>query len=316
MKATKRSYKLYAAWEYEKEEEDLNASSEEGWQLVKGGSFSSTFRKDGSIHYVYQLDYTPHIKDPIRYKEMFAEQGWEYINSTFNGWHYFRKTYEEGINREDYKIYTDKESLYKMQNRWVNLAKVLFFVYLIFTGVYVAGFIHSKEPMLLIQTIIFTLLTATFGLGIRSIRLRQKGLKNNINMPIQIILPLAVALLIGYVGLWVYQYTAHHNTIYHTHFTYTYMPNDNLPSTSDSIVIEKADDYKLDLDINAGHGQIQVIIQDSNEKKVFETSADVCRINNHKITLDEGRYNVYFNYLIDSYNEDSSKISVNLKLKK
>ena len=86
-----RSYKMYPVWEYEEEERDLNEASKKGIQLVKGGCFHSVFKKDDSVNYYYQLDYNLGIKDVERYRESFEEQGWEYINSTFNGWHYFRK---------------------------------------------------------------------------------------------------------------------------------------------------------------------------------------------------------------------------------
>ena len=38
------SYKWYAVWEYEKEEEDLNEASKKGLQLTKGGCFHRVFQ--------------------------------------------------------------------------------------------------------------------------------------------------------------------------------------------------------------------------------------------------------------------------------
>ena len=67
------------------EVEDLNKMSDEGWQLVRGGCFQSKFVKNPDIRYRYQLDYQK-IDDMARYIEIFREQGWEYVNSTFNGW--------------------------------------------------------------------------------------------------------------------------------------------------------------------------------------------------------------------------------------
>ena len=90
---TKTSFKMYSAWNYQKEIEDLNKASLEGWQLKKGGGFHSTFVKNPDVCYRYQLDYG-RIDDMGRYIETFREQGWEYINSTFNNWHYFRKAYD------------------------------------------------------------------------------------------------------------------------------------------------------------------------------------------------------------------------------
>ena len=38
-KDRKTVWKMYSAWNYEKEIEDLNRASEQGWNLVKGRSF-------------------------------------------------------------------------------------------------------------------------------------------------------------------------------------------------------------------------------------------------------------------------------------
>ena len=92
-KQYKRSFKVYSAWNYQREIEDLNRASEQGWQLVKGGCFHSVFEKNPNVQYRYQLDYR-RIDNMGRYIETFREQGWEYVNSVFNGWHYFRKLYD------------------------------------------------------------------------------------------------------------------------------------------------------------------------------------------------------------------------------
>ena len=91
MKHTKVSNKFYPAWEFDREIADLEEQSRKGWQLTKGGCFNSKFHFDDNVVYRYALDFNQEIGDPLRYRETFTEQGWEYINSTFNGWHYFRK---------------------------------------------------------------------------------------------------------------------------------------------------------------------------------------------------------------------------------
>ncbi|WP_070000218.1 DUF2812 domain-containing protein [Cellulosilyticum sp. I15G10I2] len=313
MKRIKRSFRLYAAWEYEKEEEDLNAASQRGWQLAKGGCFSSTFYKDESVRYIYQLDYRPHNIDMDRYKETFEEQGWTYINSTFNGWHYFCKLYKEGECIEDYKIYTDRESLYEMQNRWVGLVTTCFFLYLVFAGIHVVHFIRSKEVSLLIQAIAFILLTITFGLGVYNLRRRRKGLKSGMGLPIQIILPLAIVLLISAMNL---IGAERHHLIYHTNFTYINKPEDTFTRLSDTLVIEEKGTYKIDLDIAASDGQMQVIIEDFNGNEVFDVTADRCTVNNHKLVMEAGTYDIYFQYLAPNYSIDTSQLSINIKLKR
>lgn len=89
----KTAHKVYTAWNYQKEIEDLNKASEQGWQLIKGGCFSSKFKWNPDVCYRYQIDYPGKVEDMGRYIETFREQGWEFINATFNGWHYFRKAY-------------------------------------------------------------------------------------------------------------------------------------------------------------------------------------------------------------------------------
>ena len=118
------SYKMYSAWNYGKEIEDLNKASEQGWQLVKGGSFHSRFEKNPDLQYRYQIDFGK-IENMGLYIETFREQGWEYINSTFNGWHYFRKIYDPSLPEEAYEIFTDRESLHEMNSRWARLALIV-----------------------------------------------------------------------------------------------------------------------------------------------------------------------------------------------
>ena len=124
MKKTKNIYKMYAAWEYEREIQDLEEQSRNGWNLVKGGLFHCKFSFDNTVQYRYALDFNQGIDDPTRYRETFAEQGWEFINSTFNGWHYFRKAYDPSIPAEEYQIYTDTTSGKEMTNRWKRIACV------------------------------------------------------------------------------------------------------------------------------------------------------------------------------------------------
>ena len=91
MKSTKCVFGVYSAWDYAREIEDLNKMSGKGWQLVKGGLLVNKYKKNDNVQYRYQLDYNTHIDDMGRYIETFREQGWEYVNSTIKGWHYFRK---------------------------------------------------------------------------------------------------------------------------------------------------------------------------------------------------------------------------------
>ena len=130
MSEYKTRYKAYPAWNYENEIEELNELSAEGWQLVKAGNFHSKFVKDPDIRYRYQLDFRS-VEDMGRYIEIFREQGWEYVNSTYNNWHYFRKIYDPSLPESSYEIFTDRDSLKEMTGRWAKIA----FAISAFTGI-------------------------------------------------------------------------------------------------------------------------------------------------------------------------------------
>ncbi len=121
MKNKKHRLAVYPAWEYRRELDDLNALSDEGWQLQRGGCFHSVFYRDETARYRYALDYNNRIDDPARYRDTFAEQGWEFVSDTFNGWHFFRKRYDPSLPPEEYEIYTDEQSVQDMAGRWSRL---------------------------------------------------------------------------------------------------------------------------------------------------------------------------------------------------
>lgn len=133
-KKTKRTVKMFAAWDYEFEEQEFNRMSEQGWQLVSGGSFSQKYEYDDSVVYRYQIDYNNDIKDMARYDETFRDAGWERVNSTLNGWHVFRKAFDPALPQEEYEIYTDSQSRNDMLKRWRNLCFICFGVLLINVG--------------------------------------------------------------------------------------------------------------------------------------------------------------------------------------
>ena len=133
-KKTKRTFKVFAAWDYEFEEKEFDRMSEQGWQLVKGGSFSQKYEYDDSVIYRYQIDYNNDISDMARYDETFRDAGWERVNSNFNGWHVFRKAYDPALPQEEYEIYTDDQSRNEMLKRWRRVCYIGFGMVLINFG--------------------------------------------------------------------------------------------------------------------------------------------------------------------------------------
>ena len=67
-KKTKRTLQFFAAWDYEFEEQEFNRMSEQGWQLVSGGSFTQKYEYDDSVIYRYRLDYNNDVKDMTHHR--------------------------------------------------------------------------------------------------------------------------------------------------------------------------------------------------------------------------------------------------------
>ena len=148
----KTTCRIYSAWNYEQEIADLNRASEQGWQLVRGGAFFNRFQKNPALRYRYQLDFRK-VEDMGRYIETFREQGWEYVSSTFNGWHYFRKFYDPAQPESAYEIFTDRESLAEMRRRWANIAAGISAALAVFALIFLIR--EIRRPML--PTLVLTL---------------------------------------------------------------------------------------------------------------------------------------------------------------
>lgn len=158
-KKRKLSVRGYAAWNYDKEEKDLDKYSKEGWQIIKGGCFHSVFEKDNSVCYRNRIDFNPKILSDIdereRYISSFEEMGWEFINVTFNGWCYFKKLYNESSTESDYEIYSDKASYVEMLKRWMKLGTIAITIEIILCAIYLIQFFIHKSPVFLFGIIIF-----------------------------------------------------------------------------------------------------------------------------------------------------------------
>ena len=200
MKKTRTEHNVYAAWDYELELEALNQKSRDGWQLIKGGCFYSKFEHDDSVQYRYQMDFHPRLENRMRYVETFREQGWEYVNSTLNGWHFFRKMYDPSLPESEYEIYSDRPSREEMAGR---LARVLAFLCGATLGlsIVMAIKLYAKPEWarvgLLAEFLTMFLMTLA---GWRRVRAVGRGLRPKRRFPIAACIVLIIAAYAMFVG--------------------------------------------------------------------------------------------------------------------
>lgn len=288
----KRKFGIYSAWNYELEIEDLNEMSAKGWQLINGGSFSHKYKRNTEIQYRYQLDFQPSIEDKGRYIETFREQGWEYINSTFNGWHYFRKLYDVNAPEEEYEIFTDASSAKEMNNRWAIAGMVC----LAFMLVYLA--------MQLIWMIMLPKLTKVFGLVyfgvifaviLRGVLVMRKSGSNKKSRLDKWLMPFFFAWLIfgGIINISLIE--ARPYCSWSNRSAEYYPISANLDEAVNWLPIEVKypDNYYLDLKINAS-APLRVSLVDE-EKNVIYTARDTeFEEEDIRMWLGKGLYSIYF----------------------
>jgi len=104
---TIRKYKLFFAWNDDKEEAWLSKMAREGWHLQSlGFPGSFTFTAGEPREDVYRLDFIINRKDYQQYLQLFRDAGWEHVGEV-GGWQYFR-TRKQGNQMPE--IYTDNAS--------------------------------------------------------------------------------------------------------------------------------------------------------------------------------------------------------------
>ena len=114
--ATKKQFKWFTIFEYEKEQAYLRQMHNSGWRFVRvSGLGTYLFEQCPPQDVVYQLDYNQEgLAQKDEYVKMFQDCGWEYLQDFF-GYSYFRKPVNEnGIADE---IFCDEESRAQMMLR-------------------------------------------------------------------------------------------------------------------------------------------------------------------------------------------------------
>ena len=113
---TKKHFKWFTIFEYEKEQEYLQQMHRSGWKFVKVTGFGMYhFEKCSPQDVIYQLDYNKEgLAHKAEYVQMFTDCGWEHLQD-YAGYSYFRKSVgEDGMAEE---IFCDDASRLQMMER-------------------------------------------------------------------------------------------------------------------------------------------------------------------------------------------------------
>lgn len=130
-------YKVFWAWESEKEEQWLNKMSAKGLQLTQVSLFDYTFTEGAPGEYIYRLELLeemPSAQKSRDYLRFLKETGVEHISSMLR-WVYLRRPAAEG----PFDLYSDITSQVKQNSRILALlviacAMLLFSVFTLWNG--------------------------------------------------------------------------------------------------------------------------------------------------------------------------------------
>ena len=113
---TKKQYKYFSIFNYEKEQEYLREMHKSGWKFVKvSGIGIYHFEECEPCDVIYQLDYNAEgLAHKDDYIGMFRDCGWEYVQD-YAGYSYFRKPSAEMAGNEE--IFCDDSSRLEMMKR-------------------------------------------------------------------------------------------------------------------------------------------------------------------------------------------------------
>ncbi|MBQ2976870.1 MAG: DUF2812 domain-containing protein [Clostridia bacterium] len=115
MTELKKIRKWFWVWEFEKEEEWLNAMAQSGWVLEKTAFATYYFRRCEPDEYTVRLEFHDYDESYIQFM---AETNAEYVGRMGCQWLFFRKKAEHGT----FDIFSDLDSRIKHLNK---ISKVL-----------------------------------------------------------------------------------------------------------------------------------------------------------------------------------------------
>jgi hypothetical protein len=122
-RSTRVAWRLFWAWDDEREERWLSEMARCGWHLRRPALLRFAFDHGAPAEVVYKLDYNI-LKgdDRAEYLGLFRAAGWEHVGDIAN-WHYFRTAAAAGAAPD---IFTDTESRAGKYRRLLLLLLALF----------------------------------------------------------------------------------------------------------------------------------------------------------------------------------------------
>lgn len=227
-----------------------------------------------------------------RYIETFREQGWEYISSTYNGWHYFRKIYDPSLPEEAYEIFTDRSSLKEMNCRWAKLAAAV----LILLGVLMAAatiyyILRPKLPTLICALALLPLI-ALIARGVYIMGMPEK--RKNRSWDSVLFAVMLAAAIGGCVGAGILSANR-------PYFNSTFAGDkiNPIPASEGQALqwcafdIDYRDHYYIDLDITAD-SPVCVSIRNESGQTVYTVEGSSVAEKGRKLSLEAGAYTVVF----------------------
>ncbi len=113
---TKKEFKYFTIFEYEKEQDYLRSMHKLGWKFQKvTGLGVFHFQRCQPEDVIYQLDYNKEgLANKDEYVKMFTDCGWEYLQD-YVGYSYFRKAADSTDGASE--IFFDDDSRLEMMKR-------------------------------------------------------------------------------------------------------------------------------------------------------------------------------------------------------
>lgn len=283
---------MYPAWSYQAEIEEWNRQSEQGWHLMKTGLFCCKYKHNPEVRYRYQMEYSGRIEDKGRYIETFREQGWEYMDTVFPGWSYFRKPWDPAVPEDQYEVFTDRASLREMTGRWRRVAMVLAVIMAGITVWYTALLVMRPALPTLLRVVVGLLLTVYLFRGCYLMKRFGKSL--GARWERRIFLAFLTAVVTGGIFCsYLEMVRPHFNCM-----TFSEGGAEPISAELDSamewvdIDIPYTDNYYLDLEIEAD-SPVSFSIINAAELEVYSVKGMAVNESNLRLRLDKGKYYVY-----------------------